>query len=385
MTTAPDTAKTTAFFQLLHQTPALDKRDNRGKKHSMALILSGLTCALCAGRDGPLSKLHRHMVNQFAALSQATGCQQTQPVSRAQLPLVLAKVDLNLFAQILFEWFAIDLSALKGQWLSVDGKDLRGSIEAGQSRGEACVSVVSQADETVVGQAYYSGQKESEKQVVRQLLTDRGLLDQRLSLDALHLNPLTVNAINGASGLYVIGLKANQRLLYRSCICRCLLHTPHYEYRSAWESGHGRLEQRQYRCFSLANAEVAPRWAKAGFQTLIWVKRSRRPLAGGAISESISYYVSNAAVVTSADGLALCGAIRGHWRIETMHYRRDVVLSEDKLRTSKKEVSRLMSSLRTLTMNLLHRLKSKNMAAQLDHFADNFSSLLHFMKTEAVL
>jgi len=158
---------------------------------------------------------------------------------------VLAKVDLNLFAQVLFEWFAIDLSTLKGQWLSVDGKDLRGSIEAGQNRGEACVSVVCQADETLVGQAYYSGEKGSEKQAVRQLLTDRGLLDQRLSLDALHLNPLTVNAINGASGSYLIGLKANQRLLYRSCICRCLLDRPHYEHSSDWESGHGRLEQRQ--------------------------------------------------------------------------------------------------------------------------------------------
>ena len=36
-------------------------------------------------------------------------------------------------------------------------------------------------------------------------------------------------------------------------------------------------------------------------------------------------------------------------------------------------------------MNLLHRLKPKNMAAQLDDFADIFSSLLQFMKTEAVL
>lgn len=82
---------------------------------------------------------------------------------------------------------------------------------------------------------------------------------------------------------------------------------------------------------------------------------------------------------------ALCGAIRGHWRVETMHYRRDVILSEDALRTSKTEVSRLMNSLRTLTMNLLHRLSPKNMTAQLDCFADNFSSLLQFMKVEAVL
>ena len=130
---------------------------------------------------------------------------------------------------------------------------------------------------------------------------------------------------------------------------------------------------------------VKPRWRAAGFQTLIWVKRSRQALAGGAISEEISYYLSNVPVDRAGDGVDLCGAIRGHWRVETMHYRRDVVLSEDALRTRKNEVSRLMSSLRTLTMNLLHRLKPKNMAAQLDAFADNVSALLQFMKLEAVL
>ncbi|WP_461137414.1 ISAs1 family transposase, partial [Spirosoma terrae] len=369
MTTAPSAAKTTAFFQLLHQTPGLDERDNRGKKHAIALVLSGLTCALCAGRDGSLSRLHRHMVNQFAPLCQLTGAAQSRPISRAQLPLLLAKVNLSLFAKLLFEWFGLDLSTLTGQWLAVDGKELRGSIQAGQTRGDACVSVVSQAHETVVGQAYYSGEKESEKLVVRQLLMDKGLLDQRLSLDALHLNPLTVNAIHKASGQYIVGLKANQRLLYRACICRCLLDPPTHYYCSEWERGHGRVEQRSYQCFSLARAVFDARWQAAGFQTLIWVKRNRQPLAGGVITEEISYYLSNRAVVTEADWVEVCGAVRGHWRIETMHYRRDVVLSEDTLRTAMSQVSRVVSCLRTLTMNLLHRLKPKNMAAQLDHFA----------------
>lgn len=385
MTTAPSTAKTTAFFQLLHQTPQLDNRDNRGKKHDIALVLSGLTCALCVGRDGSLSRLHRHMVNQFAALCLATATPQTRAISRAQLPLVLAKVKLDLFAKLLFEWFDIDLLALKSDWLSVDGKDLRGSIQPGQTRGDARVSVVAQADEAVVGQAYYRGSKESEKVVARQLLADKNLLDQRLSLDALHLNPLTVNAIHEASGSYVIGLKANQRLLYRLCICRCVVNLPTYSFTSEWERGHGRLEQRSYQCFSMAKAVLAPRWQRAGFQTLVWVKRRPQPLAGGAVTEAISYYLSNVAVDTSADGLGLCEAIRGHWRVETMHYRRDVLLAEDALRTAKASISRLLSSLRTLTMNLLHRLRPKNMAAQLDSFADDFAALLQFMKAEAVL
>lgn len=385
MTPVPSTAKTTAFYHLLHQTPALDNRDNRGKKHPIALILTGLTCALCCGRDGSLSRLHRHMVHHFSLLCQATASTQPKAISRAQLPLVLAKVNIVLFASLLFDWFGIDLAALEGTWLAVDGKDLRGSIGRGQTRGEACVSVVVQTSEAVVAQAYYSGQKESEKLVVRQLLADEGLTGQRLSLDALHLNPLTINAIHKASGRYLVGVKANQAVLHRYCICRRLVDTPTYEATSDWERGHGRLEQRQYQCFSLGKTLFARRWRAAGFQTLVCIKRSRQALAGGAVTEELSYYVSNMPVLKPDDGAELCGAIRGHWRVETMHYRRDVVLSEDALRTNKNQVGRLISSLRTLTMNLLHRLKPKNMAAQLDDFADDVSSLLQFMKVEAVL
>lgn len=72
MTTAPCPLKTTTFFQLLATTPELDGRDNRGKRHSLALVLTGLVAALCCERDGSLSRLHRHMVNHFNSLLEAT-------------------------------------------------------------------------------------------------------------------------------------------------------------------------------------------------------------------------------------------------------------------------------------------------------------------------
>ena len=37
----------------------------RDRRHSLALVLTGLVAALCCGRDGNLSRLHRHMVNHF--------------------------------------------------------------------------------------------------------------------------------------------------------------------------------------------------------------------------------------------------------------------------------------------------------------------------------
>lgn len=103
MTTPACPVKTTTFFQLLAQTPDLDLRDNRGKRHSLALVLTGLVAALCCGRDGNLSRLHRHMTNQFENLLEATQLTDHKVISRAQLPLLLAKVNGLRFAQILFE------------------------------------------------------------------------------------------------------------------------------------------------------------------------------------------------------------------------------------------------------------------------------------------
>jgi predicted transposase YbfD/YdcC len=385
MTTTPYQVKTTTFFQLLTQSPALDGRDNRGKVHSIALVLSGLVLALCCGQDGKLSSLHRHMVNHFTPLCQLTQQPDEKPISRAQLPLLLAKVNGNLFAKLLFEWFGLTLDAAQKSWFALDGKDLRGSIQPGHTRGEACVSVLAHETEAIIGQAYYNGSKESEKPLVRQLLNDGGLNGQKITLDALHLNPLTVNAIEGASGVYLVGVKTNQALLYRHCICRSVVTQAAFERADETQRGHGRVEQRSYACFYLNPAALASRWKQAGLATLIRVVRSRQPLAGGPAIRAVSYFVSNSQPTAQPQADELFDAIRQHWRIEVMHHRRDVTLAEDALRTGSAAISRLMSSLRTLVINLLRRIKPTNKIAQLEDFADKFPTLIQFLTQQMVL
>ncbi len=214
---------------------------------------------------------------------------------------------------------------------------------------------------------------------------DEGFYSQQLTLDALHLNPLTVNAIEGAGGVYLIGLKANQAQLCHYGIFRSLAGVATYERRDKALRGHGRVEQRSYACFTISPLALAPRWQAAGLVTLIQVVRNRQGLRGESPSEETSYFVSNSQPATQSQADELFDAIRKHWRIEAMHHRRDVTLSEDALRTGKQAVSRLMSSLRTLVVNLLRRTNCKNMAAQLEDFADKFPTLLQFMTQQKVL
>jgi len=50
----------TTFYEDLQKSEALDLRDNRSKRHNLALPLVGLNLAILRKRDGTLSS-HRNM------------------------------------------------------------------------------------------------------------------------------------------------------------------------------------------------------------------------------------------------------------------------------------------------------------------------------------
>ena len=196
---------------------------------------------------------------------------------------------------------------------------------------------------------------------------------------------MTINAIEGAGGVYIVGIKANQARLYRYCICRSVVSSDTYKRSDKAQRGHGRVEQRSYACFTITPTALAPRWQDAGLATLIRVVRNRQGLRGETPTQAVSNFISNNQPSSQQEADGLFEAIREHWRIEAMHYRRAVKLCEDGLRTGSQAISRLMSNLRTLVMSFLRRIKPKNKVAQLENFADNFPTLLQFMTQEMVL
>lgn len=324
-----------SFFQKLQSVEGLDLRDNRGKRHDLAVVLVGVVLALLSNRDGNLSSLHRHLKNHYEKLVEVLGVEKKQPVSRAQLPLILAKVAVSVFDQLLFENYGRRLSEAEAKWFAVDGKELRGSIQAGDKRGEAVVQVVSHADGQAVGQDYYAGDKESEVPVVRRLLESGQLARQKISLDALHCKPATLEIIAQRKGKYLIGLKDNQKQLKRQVILAsateaCLAKL------AGCEKGHGRIEDREYEFYDLLEMRKDERWLSCQIKTAIKVKRERIELKSGKQSVEESYYLSNA--VGNYEELA--EAIRQHWQVETNNHLRDVSFREDKMRSKKRGYSK---------------------------------------------
>lgn len=198
------TVQTNTIYSLL-QNSLLDLRDNRGKRHDLSYVFLSLMLSFFRNRDGNLSSLQRSMANKNAELSECLGLEIMPVISRSHLPILLQKVDLGVFTQIVYSFLGITLDENRQEWFAVDGKELRGSIVKGNKRGEAIALAVSHGKGQTMGQNFHNGLKESEKTSVQALLSNTGLESQKVSLDALHLCPQTLTQLQENQGVYVIG------------------------------------------------------------------------------------------------------------------------------------------------------------------------------------
>ncbi|MBA4183431.1 MAG: ISAs1 family transposase [Acidobacteria bacterium] len=320
-----------SFFEKLQNAEGLDLRDNRGKRHDLAVVLVGVTIAVLSNRDGCLSSIHRHLVNHYEKLVLALGIEKKRVVSRSQLPLILEKVAVRVFDRLVFENYGINLNCAERKWFALDGKELRGSIEKGSTRGEAVVVAIAHESRQSFAQDYYSGKKESEVKVVRGLLKETGLGSEKMSLDALHCKPKTLLLITQARGKYVVGLKENQKQLLKQ-VSQAIEQQAVLYKSVGFEKGHGRIETRGYEFYDILEMTKADRWQFCQMRTVIKVSREREEVKTGKKSQEQSYYVSNE--VGRYEQLSK--AIRDHWQVETANHIRDCTLKEDKMRSKKR-------------------------------------------------
>jgi len=325
--------KETTFYKEIRTNEALDLRDNRGKRHNLGLVLLGLLIGLLRNRDGCLSSLHRSMKNTHTHLCLFLGIDDEGVVSRSHLPKLLKKVSLSEFEAILFRYYGIELQKEEKAWFAGDGKELRGSIERGDKRGEAIVQLVRHEDREVLGQSFYNGKKESEKSCLQDLLKQTEACSQYITADALHLNPKTTELVEQAGGKFIIGLKGNQpEMLADMELCTVLLK-PVNECITEGEGkkSHGRIEKRSYEQYDVSGEYFDKRWDKSSLSSLIKVERERLEVKTGKYSLQTDLYISNIAPAT----IDCFVPIRQHWQVEVSNHVRDVTLREDKLRTKK--------------------------------------------------
>jgi predicted transposase YbfD/YdcC len=371
-----DCGEETTFFDKLRSCPELDLRDKRGLRHEMAFNLYCLTLSLLRNRDGNLSSMHRCMVNNNSLVCQALKLDQQGVISRPHLPIFLSKVNLSCLEKLVLDHYGVQLSETEEAWFAGDGKELRGSIARGDKRGEALVQLVRHEDRGVLAQDSYNGTKESEKPCLRRVIKQSGATGQKITADALHLNPAMTAPIERAGGIYLIGLKANQKELLNDMIEHAEQFAPCKTNKTV-DKGHGRLETRKYEQYNIKGEVFAKRWKRSAFRSLFKVDRTRFCLTTRQQSYETAYYISNS---TAKQDDGCWQAIRNHWSVEVSNHARDVNLKEDHLRTKYPSVTHAIANLRTLVLEIFRQLKPPSIAATMDLFQDDFNAMMTALK-----
>jgi predicted transposase YbfD/YdcC len=283
-------------------------------------VLGGVVLAIMSGRSSA-SSIQRFIKNRIKWLRRVLDKDEAKPVSRAQLPRILAEVEWVALNEIIWVHFGFKIEVEHNKWYALDGKALRGIEEP----GERVLLAVSHVERKTVAQKRMHGPKESEITAVREMLTETGLEKGKITLDALHFNPTTTQQCHQAGGLFIIQLKDNQPTLFEQMSQEAAEAVPLGTLKST-EKGHGRLEVRQAALFDIGHLKLDPRWDESGLATLIVMSRRTSQLAKQKSAAEVSFYLSNAQVQPADEPLQieLFTAIRQHWHIESDNYIRDV-------------------------------------------------------------
>ena len=349
-----------------------DRRDNRGKRHSLPFVLCGVTLAILSGRAS-LSSIQRDIAHRIGWLRAVTAATEASVVSRAQLPRILATLDRAALNALTMQHFGVYLLEVDANaWKAVDGKALRGTPEGGGQQRVRISTAVDQDTCETIAQAEMQSAKKGEITAVRTFLHETGLETANITLDALHMNPKTTAQIAQAGRHYSIQTKRNQAELYALLTNVAQTTTP-FAVLNQQEKGHGRHEERRTWFYDVAALPFAERWQHSALNTLTVVMRQTISTADAAkISLDIAFYLSKHARSGAAhvQPASLAQAIRRHWGVESVNWIRDVTFQEDHVHTKDADLAQLLATIRTFAIRLLQRAKFPNFQAAIERFAD---------------
>ena len=216
----------------------------------------------------------------------------------------------------------------QGNHVSFDGKSLRGSQD--EINGKSAINMVSAwvAENKMVFAQIKVENKTNEITALHQLVALLDLKGSVVTIDAIGCQKDLTQEIVDAKADYIIGLKDNQKTLFKQAKSLFSIEKPSDVYENTEKNG-GRIETRKCTVIqSLTFLDEAEKWPT--IKSIIRVESTRQ--TKDKISTESRYYISSK--TDSAQNLAK--TIRDHWGIEnSFHWVLDVGFNEDHNRKRK--------------------------------------------------
>lgn len=343
-----------------------DQRDARGIRYALPTVLTFVTLAKLAG-ENTLSGIADWVKYRIDELSCALALKKRRaPVDTTYSRVLANSVDVQELECVVHDFFASQPKAGQSVHLIIDGKELRGTIEAGHTQGTRLLAAFLPAEGWVLFQIQVA-RHENEISASLQLLKTLDLRGKIVSGDAMLAQRDLSRVIVEAGGEYVWTVKANQAEL--SADIQTLFapesvvkgfSAPKKEMRTAEtvEKGHGRVELRMLTASRELKGYLGWPYAEQVFR----MERHCTRLKDGKQMHEMAYGITSL-TVTEASAQALLDLVRDHWQIETgLHYRRDQTLREDWCQVRRGTAPHVLATLNNLVIGLVLRQGERNLA-----------------------
>jgi predicted transposase YbfD/YdcC len=346
-------ARSQYLLDLLAQVP--DPRKRRGRRHPLAGLLAvGIAAVIAGSRSFAAIGQWAGDAGEemLAALGAARGAAEESTFRRA-----FALVSADALDRVLGAWLHTRAGQAGGRLvIAIDGKTVRGAKNKDR-KAPHLVAALAHGIGAVLGQVA-ADEKSNEIPAVRDLLKAfASLAATVVTIDAMHTQADTAQAITGRGADYVMTVKGNMPTLYRKLKKLPWSAVPSV---SAVSTDHGRRARRTIK------VALAPSWID--FDGAAQVAQLRRTVTTkGKKTVEVVYLITSD---RDADPAALAAWVRGHWHIENkLHWVRDVTYQEDKSLVRTGNAPRVMASLRSLAISVLRLDGHTNIAAANRHHA----------------
>ncbi len=165
-----------------------DERNPNGRRHPFWLILLIIIMGIISGYWGYRS-LGTFIERHRRALIKILKIPQARVPSYSTIRRVMMQIDYQALASIFNEWASQYTNVSNGQWIALDGQSLKNTVSdchRAQQNFVTMVSAFSHARGEILGIKVMENKKESEINVVQDLLVLLDLKNVVFSMDALH-------------------------------------------------------------------------------------------------------------------------------------------------------------------------------------------------------
>lgn len=320
--------------------------------HQLSDIIMLVLCGYLADCEG-FEEVYDYAIDKELVLREFLDLPCGIP-SHDTLNRVFRLLDPTQLEGLLTEWGKQIVGILKDKHLIVDGKQLRGTLEAGHKQASVqIVSLWAEGERLCLAQGQV-GRKTNEIKAIPALLQPIAIAGSVISIDAIGCQRTITELIVEKKADYVIGLKANQEELYQQVVDHFRRVRPSLIGATSCNLDHGRAEKRVVLVSQQLNLlDAAEGWA--GLKSVVCVESSR--WLNDKEQHDKRYYITSLANCSAA---RMGQYIRRHWSIENeQHWHLDVTFGEDQCQVRKDNAPRNLSTVRKLALALISREPTK--------------------------